>query len=168
MMEARGLRALGYRLNMARKKENTMSKAVMDSPAKNYGELFQKISSLSGIEKRNFCKSLSKEEKQAYIHHLRERDTEKVTGIFRCFEPVGGSLEMTAMAYEGENPVKYIFQDGQTYTVPRYIARRFENEFQGVGTWYPTHSHILDESGKPTVSVGKKNRRFGFSSMDYQ
>jgi hypothetical protein len=72
------------------------------------------------------------------------------------------------MAYEGENPVKYIFQDGETYTVPKYIAKRFENEFQGVGTWYPTHSHILDESGKPMVSVGKKNRRFGFSSMEYQ
>jgi hypothetical protein len=152
---------------MAKKKEELMT-AVMESPAKNYGDLFRKISSLTGIEKQNFCKTLSKDEKHAYIQHLKERDVEKVTGIFRCFEPLGGSLEMTAMAYEGENPVKYSFNDGQTYTVPRYIAKRFESEFQGIGTWYPTHSHILDESGKPVVSVGKKNRRFGFSSMEYQ
>lgn len=145
-----------------------MTAAVEASPTRNYNELFSKISSLIGNAKKEFCRSLTKEEKAAYISHLKSRDTEMVTGIFRCHEPPGGSVEMTAMAYEGENPVKYLFLDGEQYTVPRYIARRFESEFQGVGTWYPTHTNILDENGKPTVAIGKKNRRFGFSSMEYQ
>lgn len=145
-----------------------MSKAVQESPTTNYSDLFGKISSLSGNEKREFCRTLSREEKLSYIKFLKERDTEMVTGIFRCHEPSGGCVEMTAMAYDGESPIKYQFLDGQQYTVPKYIAKRFENEFQGIGTWYPTHSHILDASGKPTISVGKKNRRFGFSSMEYQ
>ncbi len=146
-----------------------MTTAVETPPSsRNYNELFHKIDSLHGTDKKIFTKGLSQEEKKAYITHLRERDMEKVTGIFRSFEPLGGMLEMTAMAYDVETPVKYTFYDGMEYTVPRYVAKRFENEFQGLGTWYPTHSHILDAQGKPTVSVGKKNRRFGFSSMEFQ
>ncbi len=156
---------------MAKRKttEETMATTVeAPSVSRNYNELFSKIDSLSGSDKRNFCRGLSLEEKKAYVMRLRDKDMEKVTGIFRSFEPLGGMLEMTAMAYESETPVKYQFYDGLEYTVPKYIAKRFENEFQGLGTWYPTHSHILDASGKPTVSVGKKNRRFGFSSMEFQ
>lgn len=136
--------------------------------SKNYDELFGKIESLQGIDKRNFTKNLTETEKKAYVKNLRDKNTQKVKGIFRSFEPLGGMLEMTAMAYEGETPVKYTFLDGVEYEIPKYVARRFESEFQGIGTWYPTHSHILDQFGKPTVSVGKKNRRFGFSSMEFQ
>lgn len=133
-----------------------------------YDSLFAKIDSLQGAEKGKFTRTLSKEEKKSYLNHLRDRDSQKVTGIFRCFEPPGGYLEMTAMAFEGEVPEKYTFYDGMTYTVPKYIAKRFESEFQGLGTWYPTHKHILDHNGVPIVGVGKKNRRFGFSSLDFQ
>lgn len=140
----------------------------LPAPAKNYHELFGKIESLRGVDKKNFCRSLTLDEKKSYIAHLKDRDCEKVTGIFRSFEPLGGMLEMTAMAYDGESPCKYTFYDGMEYTIPKYVARRFENEFQGIGTWYPTHSHILDAEGKPTVQIGKKNRRFGFSSMEFQ
>ena len=140
-----------------------------EAPAKlGYTDLFHKIDHLSGKDRQRFTKTLTTEEKKAYIAYCKERDCEKVTGIFRCFEPVGGTVEMNAMAYPGEDPVKYAFFDGMEYTVPRYVARRFENEFQGVGTWYPTHSHIMDINGQPIINVAKKNRRFGFSSMDFQ
>lgn len=144
--------------------------AVQEAPvaSRSYGELFSKIESLTGIDKQRFTKGLTIDEKRAYVQHLKDRDSQKVTGIFRSFEPLGGMLEMTAMAYEGESPVKYTFHDGIEYTVPKYVAKRFESEFQGIGTWYPTHSHILDQYGKPMVGVGKKNRRFGFSSMEFQ
>lgn len=138
------------------------------STTPSYGSLFGKISSLHGKERAAFCKTLSAEEKKAYIQHLKEKDCEPVTGVFRCFEPLGGSLTMVGMAYPGEDPVKYEFTDGQPQTVPRYIARRLENEFQGCGTWYPTNRYLLDDAGKPLVNVGKKNRRFGFSSLDFQ
>ncbi len=156
---------------MARPKKKTEDNMVATqeiSTTKSYGDLFGKIESLQGKEKQKFTKTLTMDEKKAYVNHLKEKDCERVSGIFRSFEPLGGMLEMTAMAYDGESPTKYTFYDGVEYTVPRYIARRFENEFQGVGTWYPTHSHILDSSGQPTISVGKKNRRFAFSSLDFQ
>lgn len=136
--------------------------------ATDYKSLFRKIQSLAGKEKKEFCRKLTKDEKEAYVNHLKEKDTEMVTGVFRCFQPVGGSVTMSAKAYADEEPTKYTFIDGQEYTVPRYVARRLENEFMGSGTWYPTHSYILDKDGKPTVQVGKKNHRFGFSSLDFR
>lgn len=130
---------------------------------KGYEDIFRKLDALKGLEKRNFARTLTKEEKKAYVEYLKERDCETITGVFKCFEPAGGCLEMTALAYPGETPVKYTFVDGEEYTIPKYVAKRLESEFQGIGTWYPTHSHILDANGKPTVVTGKKNHRFGFS-----
>lgn len=129
----------------------------------NYKDLFAKIDQLQGLEKGKFTSTLTLEEKKAYIKYCNERDSDLVTGTFRCFEPAGGSVELTYLAYEAP-PQKITFQDGKEYTIPRYLAKRMETEFQGVGTWYPTHSHIMDANGVPTVAVGKKNRRFGFAA----
>lgn len=152
---------------MARKK-SINQEPIMTTSTASYETIFKKMDALQGVEKKKFSVTLTKEEKEAYIEYLRDRDCEKVTGIFRCFEPPGGMLEMNAKAYKGEESTKYVLVDGQECTIPRYMAKRFESEYQGIGTWYPTHSHILDSFGKPTVVTGKKNRRFGFSSMDFQ
>lgn len=133
-----------------------------------YGDLFQKISSLHGKDRKEFCKTLSVDEKKAYVHHLKEKDCEMVTGVFRCHEPQGGTVTLTAMAYPGEDPRSHEFFDGEQYTIPRYLARRLENEFQGCGCWYPTNKYLLDDAGKPMVHVGKKNKRFGFGSLEFQ
>lgn len=146
-----------------------MATETLEAPsAPTYSSLFSRIDSLQGKEKQNFTKTLTLDEKKAYVQSHRDRDCEMVTGVFRCYEPPGGMLEMTCMAYGHENPTKYEFYDGVEYTIPRYVARRFENEFQGQGTWYPTNKYLLDAAGKPMVHVGKKNRRFGFSSMEFQ
>src|SRR5271165_3077175 len=154
---------------MAKQKhsEVTMT-AVAEAPkaATNYNELFHKIDHLQGKEKQKFTKTLTQEEKKRYLDYLKEKDSPMVTGVFRCYEPLGGSLTMTCMAFDGETPAQYTFVDGQTYTVPRYVAKRFESDFQGIGTWYPTHAYVMDAQGKPIPMVGKKTRRFGFSSMD--
>jgi len=141
---------------------------VSTPPAVDFGQLFAKIDHLQGKDKKNFCQSLTKDEKKAYLDYLAEKDGRMVTGVFRCYEPLGGTVTFTAMAFNGENPVKYEFFDGMEYTIPKYVAKRFENEFQGSGTFYPTNSHILDSMGNPVVGMGKKNRRFGFSSMEFQ
>lgn len=135
--------------------------------ATSYTDLFNKIDALAGMDRKKFCSTLTKEEKTEYIKHLKEKDCEMVTGIFQCHEPQGGNVEFNAMAYPGEEPTKYHFYDGEQYTIPRYVARRLQNEFQGCGCWYPTNKYLLDDSGKAMVHLGKKNRRFGFSSMDF-
>lgn len=150
-------------------KKQIIKEASMQTAAtSNYNDLFHKISALHGAERHAFCTTLTQDEKKAYIQHLKERDCEKVTGIFRCHEPPGGMVQMTAMAYLGETPKAYEFFDGEQYTIPRYLARRLENEFQGCGCWYPTNKYLLDDAGKAMVHVGKKNKRFGFGSMDFQ
>lgn len=138
------------------------------SEIKGYNDLFGKIDSLQGVEKQRFTKTLTADEKRHYIEYCKEKDCHMVEGIFRCMEPMGGHLEMTGMAYNGETPKKYTFYDGEKYVIPLYIAKRLENEFQGLGTWYPTHTHILDQMGRPILGNSKKNRRFGFSSTSYQ
>lgn len=137
--------------------------AEKETVSKNYDQLFAKIDGLQGQQKSEFTKTLSLAEKKAYVQYCKERDSDLVTGTFRSFEPLGGMVKLTYLAYEGP-PQTIEFYDGKEYTIPRYLAKRIENEFQGVGTWYPTHSHIVDANGNPTVAVGKKNRRFGFAS----
>lgn len=132
-------------------------------PSMAVGELVKKIESMSGKEKQAFCRTLTADQKKQYLGYLRDRDMETVTAVFRCFEPMGGMVKMTACPYEGCEAT-YEFWDGQTYTIPIYLAKRFNNEFQGVGTWYPTHAHIMDAAGRPIIGVGKRNYRFGMNS----
>lgn len=153
-------------MSKQKKHEESMSVAT-EAPKTEYRDLYHKIEALQGKEKQAFCKLLRPEEKKAYIEFCKERDSIPVTGVFRCFEPMGGMVKVTYSAYD-TGPVTQEFYDGQTYTIPKYLAKRFESDFQGSGTWYPTHSHVLDATGNPIVGVGKKNRRFGFSSLDFQ
>lgn len=140
--------------------------AANSSPATSYSDLFSKIDELKGKEKAAFCKTLTGEEKRSYIQYLREKDVEMVTGVFKCFEPVGGTVSFTVRPYEGVEH-QYTMRDGESHTIPRCIAKRLNNEWQGIGTWHPTHSHVLDSNGNPTVQVGRKNFRFAFITGDY-
>jgi|SRR5690242_273103 len=126
-------------------------------------ELAKKIDSLSGKQKQEFCKTLSMSEKKAYINYLKDRDMEMVECVFRCHEPNGGSVTLTARPYEGCE-YSNTFVDGHTYTIPLYLAKRMNNEYQGIGTWYPTHNFVMDAQGKPIIGVGKRNHRFNFTS----
>jgi hypothetical protein len=137
------------------------------SPSKvDASELHAKLTKMSTNERQKFVKTLSKDEKKAYIEARKDHNCEKVSCIFRCLEPVGGSVVFTAGAYGDIE--KYTFLDGEQYTVPRYIVERFNGDFQGCGTWYPTHTNVLDANGKPTVAIGKKNYRFMLSSTNYE
>lgn len=130
------------------------------------GELVEKIESLSGKQKQEFCRTLSMSEKKAYIDYLRDRDMEMVECVFRCNEPAGGSVTLTARPYEGCE-YSNTFIDGQKYKIPLYLAKRMNSEYQGIGTWYPTHSYVLDMDGKPVIGTGKKNYRFAFNTTAF-
>lgn len=129
----------------------------------NIGELAKKIECMQGKEKQAFCKTLSEDEKKQYVKYLRDRDSEEVEVIFRCFEPMGGMVKFTAVPYENVGGT-YELYDGVSYRMPICLAKRFNNEFQGIGTFYPTHAYIMDAKGSPILGVGKKNYRFGANS----
>jgi hypothetical protein len=138
-----------------------------DMPAtRSVGDLVAQIEGLRGKEKQSFCKTLSSTEKSAYLKYLRDRDMEIVECTFRSHDPAGGSVTLNARPYAGEM-YSETFIDGQTYSIPLYLAKRMNSEFQGIGTWYPTHSYILDAQGKPILGVGKKNYRFSANSTSF-
>jgi len=139
-----------------------MSK-IEEKSTRAIGDLVSKIEALSGKTKQEFCKGLSDSEKKAYINYIADRDSELVECMFRCNEPAGGSVTLTYRAYPGD-PTTSTFIDGQTYKIPLYLAKRMNNEFQGSGTWYPTHGYMLDAQGKPLVYTSKKNHRFGVTN----
>lgn len=143
-----------------------MSKEMEAPTRRHIGELISKIDALSGQAKQDFCRSLSKDEKRSYIESQKEKDMERVNCIFRCHEPAGGSVTMTTRPYAGCQET-WTFVDGQLYSIPMYLAKRMNSDYQGIGTWYPTHSYLLDGNGKPMIGVGRKNHRFGFISSAY-
>lgn len=158
---------MGEHMNKIVKKEDAIEPIVEGVPTTTpISDLAKKIDALSGLQKQEFCKTLNATEKKNYISYLKDRDMEEVECIFRCNEPVGGSVTVSCKPYEGCEYTN-TFNDGQTYMIPLYLAKRMNTEYQGCGTWYPTHSYILDASGKPVVGTGKKNYRFGFNSTQF-
>lgn len=122
--------------------------------------LASKIESLSGDAKKTYCNTLSKDEKKAYLSYLADRECEMVKGIFKSFDPIGGSLQMTCCPYPGKD-YDYFFEHGKEYTVPKVIARHLEH-----GCWWPTHIHAQNEYGVSLPTIGKKNYRFSFNTGD--
>jgi hypothetical protein len=96
------------------------------------------------------------------MRKMREKDNRLVKGIFRCYEPRGGSFTFNYKKYRGDQVQKYTMVDGNTYEVPMMVARHLNND-----CWYPRHSHVLDAAGNPIVDGGKKVQRCSFDSLEF-
>jgi len=92
----------------------------------------------------------------------RERDNKIVKGIFRCYEPRGGSFTFSFKKHKGDQVLKYTLVDGETYEIPLMVAQHLNKN-----CWYPKHSHVLDANGHPTVEVGQKVKRCSFESLEF-
>lgn len=93
---------------------------------------------------------------------IRERDHRKVRGVFRCFEPRGGSFSFTFKKYRGDEVLKYTMTDGETYEVPMMVAHHLNKN-----CCYPVHSHVLDANGQPIVDQSRKVHRCSFESLEF-
>lgn len=94
---------------------------------------------------------------------MREKDHKMVKGIFRCYEPAGGSFTFNFLKYKGDEVLKYTMVDGEIYTVPIMVAKHLNQN-----CWWPRHTHVLDANGNPSVEVGKKVQRCSFESLEFQ
>lgn len=92
----------------------------------------------------------------------REKDHKTVKGIFRCYEPRGGSFTFSFKKHKGDPILKYTMIDGETYEVPLMVAKHLNQN-----CWYPRHSHVMDMNGTPTVDVGRKVKRCSFESLEF-
>lgn len=97
------------------------------------------------------------------MRKMREKDHKMVKGIFRCYEPREGSMTFSFKKYKGDEVLKYTMIDGDIRTIPYMVARHLNKN-----CFYPKHSYVLDENGKPSVQVGKKVQRCSFESLEFQ
>lgn len=102
------------------------------------------------------------ENKKVNVKYLRDKHNEKVKGIFRYFELPGGSMNFVYREFKGDEITRYDMEDGQMYEIPLGVAKHLNKN-----GWYPRHTYTLDESGKPSMVIGKKVRRFGFDSLEF-
>lgn len=96
------------------------------------------------------------------MNKQREKDHRMVKGVFRCFEPRGGSFTFSYKQYRGDQILKYTMVDGETYEVPLMVAKHLNQN-----CWYPRHSYVLDANGLPTVNQGSKVKRCSFESLEF-
>lgn len=96
------------------------------------------------------------------MRKMREKDHKMVKGIFRCFEPRGGSMSFSFKKYKGDEVLKYTMVDGDILEIPLMVAKHLNQN-----CWYPRHSHVLDANGNPSVHIGKKEKRCSFDSLEF-
>ena len=96
------------------------------------------------------------------IRKEREIDHRPVKGVFRCYEPSGGSFKFSFKKYKGDPIFTKTMVDGETYEIPLMVAKHLNNN-----CWYPKHSHVMDKDGKPSVHVGQKVQRCSFESLEF-
>lgn len=113
---------------------------------------------MTTLLKRKNNKKITPEE----MKKMKEKDHRTVKGIFRCFEPVGGSFKFSFKKYAGDEVLTYTMIDGQTYDVPVMVAKHLNTNCA-----YPIHQHRLGEDGKASTEVGTWIRRCSFESLEF-
>lgn len=112
----------------------------------------------SGLIVPKGIRKISSEE----MKKMRQEGNQKVKGIFRCFEPLGGSMKFCFKQFPGDEVITYDLLDGKIYELPLMVAKHLKN-----GCNYPVHAHTMDADGVPRVDVGKKVQRCTFESLDF-
>jgi hypothetical protein len=94
----------------------------------------------------------------------RDKDREKVRGIFRFHEVPGGTMTFVYKKYKGDPVEKFTLVDGEIYTIPLGVARHLNKN-----CWYPVHDYQVDDMGRfvNQFRVSKKVRRCSFQSLEF-
>lgn len=110
------------------------------------------------------------------LQRMRARDAELVVGIFKNMENPGASLRFGYHRYADDPYETYDLMDGETYQLPRGVARHLNNN-----CFYKEYRHLQGESGQTGVRAAyndgiqnaermhesRKVHRFAFHSLDY-
>ena len=96
------------------------------------------------------------------LRYQRDKDREKVKGIFKFYEVPGGALSFMFRKYKEDPVEKFEFIDGQIYTIPLGVAKHLNKNGK-----YPVHAYKMEENGKPSRIIGQMVSRFGFQSLEF-
>lgn len=100
--------------------------------------------------------------KKHSLKYLRDKDREKVKGIFRYHEIPGGNFSFSYRAYKEDQVENFCLNDGEVYTLPLGVARHLNKN-----CWYPVHQYVLNDQGKPSQRVAERVRRCSFQSLEF-
>ena len=100
--------------------------------------------------------------KKPNLKYLRDKDREKVKGIFKFYECPGAQLNFVYKAYKEDEVERFNLTDGMIYTLPLGVAKHLNKNGA-----YPVHEYLKDETGKVSMKIGQKVRRFGFQSLEF-
>ena len=100
--------------------------------------------------------------KKPNLRYQRDKDREKVKGIFKFYEIPNGELSFVYKKYKEDDVETYTLVDGNIYTLPLGVAKHLNTSGS-----YPVHEYLKDASGKSVVKVGQKVRRYGFQSLEF-
>ena len=98
----------------------------------------------------------------APLQNQRDKDKEKVKGIFRFHEVPGGQMEFVFKKYKDDPIERDSMKDGETYTVPLAVAKHLNTN-----CWYPSYDYKNDEQGRPVTTMAEKIRRCSFQSLEF-
>ena len=104
------------------------------------------------------------------LRYKRDKDREKVKGMFIFHEVPGGCMSFVYKAYEGDPVERYDFIDGQIYTIPMGVAKHLNQNL-----WYPEYSYVKSEGmfgahnsmAGTTMKATRKVRRTSFQSLEF-
>ena len=102
------------------------------------------------------------EKKKLNVKYMRDKDNEKVKGIFRFHEVPGGNMRFPFKKYKRDPLETFDMNDGEVYTIPLGVAKHLNTN-----CWYPSYTFKNDEAGRPSVSVAEKIRRCSFQSLEF-
>jgi len=112
---------------------------------------------------------MKKKELSKNLRYQRDKDREKVQGVFRFYEVPGGTMSFCYKAYKEDEVERYDMVDGQVYTVPLGVAKHLNKNL-----WYPEYAYIPSEKGvvggyggNQGMKATKKVRRCGFQSLEF-
>lgn len=110
-----------------------------------------------------------KEIKKPNFKYMRDKDREKVKGIFRFHECPGGVMSFVYKFYKEDPVERFDLIDGQVYEIPLGVAKHLNKN-----CWYPEYSFIKGDKMVGAYSpdgqvmrVSKKVKRCSFQSLEF-
>lgn len=96
------------------------------------------------------------------LRYMRDKDRQKVKGIFRYHEVPGGVMGFVFKAYKEDKVESFKLRDGEVYELPLGVAKHLNKNCS-----YPEYAHLVSDTGMPIETIGKQIRRCSFQSLEF-